>query len=118
MKKLFLFSLMALLLMGAGCSSVPPDHGQDSYYYGDYDDTSYDYDDSYDSYDFGAPQGYQDVYACNLDQDYCNYIEVNIVGSEVSSVYTSYYVYPSESYCDAESCYFVDGSYNEWYFEF
>jgi|GEM_PF-1575546 hypothetical protein len=132
MKKLFLFSLAALLLMGAGCSTVPADHGQDSYYYDDYD-TTYDdagYDDAYDSYDsydsyddydaYGSsvPQGYQDVYACDLDAGNCLYVEANISGSEVSSVYTSYYIYPSESLCDTEGCYFVDDMYHEWYFSF
>lgn len=120
--------------MGAGCSSVPADHGQDSYYYGDYDAgydeyDSYDYD-SYDSYDssdsydsYGSsgssvPQGYQDVYACNLDVGNCEYIEVNISGSEITSVYRSYFQYPNESFCDAQGCYFVDDFRDQWYFDF
>ena len=115
MKKL-LFLLPCLILVGAGCSS------SDTY------DETYDdayYEDSYDDYDYGSydsysdiPQGYHDVYGCDLDGGYCDYIEVNISGDEVSSVYYASYTYPSESLCDSIGCYFVDYFGHEWYFDF
>jgi len=129
MKKL-LFLLPCLILIGGGCSSSDSYDSydyDDSYYEDSYDYSDYDYDDSYDygSYDYGSydsysdiPQGYQDVYGCDLDGGYCDYIEVNISGNEVSSAYYGSYTYPSESLCDSIGCYYVDYFGHEWYFNF
>ncbi|MBT3230367.1 hypothetical protein HN358_01095 [Candidatus Uhrbacteria bacterium] len=123
MKKL-LFLLPCLILIGAGCGSSDTydnDYNDSSYYYDDpYYEDSYDYESDYGSYDAyaGIPQGYQDVYACDLDGGYCDYIEVNISGNEVSSAYYGGYTYPSESYCDTVGCYYVDYLRHEWYFDF
>lgn len=122
MKKLLLLFLPVLVLTGAGCSSDPinEDYDSPSYYYDDYYENSYDsydYDSSYDSYS-GIPQGYTDVYACDLDISYCSYVQVNIDGDQVTSVYTSYFIYPRESFCDSIGCYFIDDFGHEWYFDF
>lgn len=125
MKKLFLLVLPCLILIGGGCSSSTDSYDDynydDSYYYDDYnyDDS---YDSSYDSYDYGAssvPQGYHDVYACNLDSQYCLYVSVNISGTSVSSVTTgSSPEYPSVSYCDSQGCAYTDFYGDQWYFDF
>ena len=127
MKKLaLLFLTLFLLLAVTGCGSDYDDYSYEDDYYDDY---SYDYDDDYyddsyyddDYYDYGstAPQGWHDVYACNLDQGYCNYVSVSISGSSVSSVTTgSSPEYPNESYCDDIGCAYSDFYGNQWYFDF
>lgn len=126
MKKLtVLFFTLFLLVNLSGCSSSDT---SDDY---SYDDSSYDssYDDSYTddySYDDGSidyaadvPQGYSDVYACNLDEEYCLYVSAYIIGIEVNSIAVgSSSTYPSESYCDSIGCAYTDSVGNQWYFDF
>lgn len=120
MKKLLLLVLPCIILIGGGCSSSTDSYDDynydDSYYYDDYN-----YDDS--SYDTGsyslAPQGYHDVYACNLDSEYCQYVSVYISGDYVQSVTVgSSPEYPSTSYCDSIGCAYNDYWGDQWYFDF
>lgn len=128
MKKLIALFFTLFLLTGiTGCSSSDT---SDDYVYDDYSyDTSYDdsytdtYDDSYDdsSIDYAAdvPQGYSDVYACNLDENYCQYVSAYVIGTEINSVAVgSSSTYPSESYCDSIGCAYTDSYGNQWYFDF
>ena len=129
--KIILAVFALLLLAGVGCHVGGTDTNfyDDTYAPYDYGDDSYDYDDSYDSGDssdpYGSdyysnvPQGSQTVYACNLDQDYCEYETVEISGSYVTSSNNgSRTIFPDESFCDEEGCYFVDDLSSQWYFEF
>jgi hypothetical protein len=132
MKKLALGLLALSLLAGlTGCGSPDADEYYDEYYDDYYDDYSYDdsyyddysYDDSsydyYDDYASDVPQGYRDVYSCNIDHGYCEYVSVSISGSEVSSATSgSSPMYPSESLCDSLGCYYVDWFGAQWYFDF
>jgi hypothetical protein len=93
------------------------------YDYGDGMGDTYDYDpygsdDPSGSYS-NIPQGVQTIYACNMDQNSCEYIEVNISGDTISwAYYGSETYYPNESLCDADGCYFVNEyTGDEWYFE-
>jgi len=130
MKKYFhpiIAIFILLVLVGAGCGKTPSydyedDYDYDNSYEDTYSDDSYD---SYDSYDDEAdysniPQGIQSVYACNLDQDYCEYHTADISGDQINSSSNGSNTYfPDESLCDEEGCYFKEPySSNEWYFEF
>lgn len=126
---LTLAAFVVLITVGGSCGNLG---GTDTnvyndtyapYDYGDETGDTYNYDDSYDPYssdDSSVPQGVQTIYACNMDQDTCEYIEVNIFGETISwAYYGSKTYYPEESLCDAEGCYFVNEyTGDEWYFEF
>jgi len=128
MKNYFFLALatfVVLITVGGGCGNLggtDTNSYNDTYapydYSDDYDYDPYSSDDSSGDYS-DIPQGTQTVYACNLDQHSCEYIEVNISGDTISWAYYGYETYyPYESSCDAEGCYFVDEYTGEdWYFE-
>jgi major membrane immunogen (membrane-anchored lipoprotein) len=116
MKKMLLLFVPCLLLIGGGCSS-------DDAYISDYEEDTINFDDYYDEYaDYSSiPQGTSTVYACDLDEGYCTYIDAYVEGGRVTSAFdnsNSEYLAPDNSTCDEIGCLFYDWYGDEWYFEF
>ncbi len=121
MKKYLLLLIPCFILIGGGCSSSGD---YDSQYYDSYDpsyDSSYDTSSEYDYDGYYIPQGTQTVLACDLDIEYCTYIDAYVEGSLVTSAFDNNdnsYLAPYNSTCDSIGCLFYDSYGDEWYFNF
>lgn len=110
--------LAVFVLTGAGCKKAPTSDTETSVEgSAEVEATA---DDTYTSPDsYPSAQGDMTVYACDVPKDFCVDLEVTVYGNTVSAAtWDGLNLYPGESYCDAEGCYFIDDMGDSWLFYF